>query len=106
MKIKKGDFTNEGYDFTQRAYILNCPDKNPDNLEVDFIAGKESPIVNICMIINGWEADNITVQMNDKVLQEKKDYRIGRRSGLNREDLIIWIEYESLSTSRILISRR
>ena len=37
--------------------------------------------------------------------QEKKDYRIGRRSGLNREDLIIWIEHESLSTSRILISR-
>lgn len=106
LKIKKGDFTNEGYDFTQRAYILNCPDKNPDNLEVEFIAGKESPIVNICMIINGWEADNITVQMNDKVLQEKKDYRIGRRTGLDREDLIIWIEYESLSTSWILISRR
>jgi len=38
-------------------------------------------------------------------LQEKKDYRIGRRSGLNREDLIIWMEYESLRTSRILISR-
>jgi hypothetical protein len=57
------------------------------------------------MIINGWEADNITVKMNDTVLQEKKDYRIGRRSGLDREDLIIWIEYESLSSSRILISR-
>ena len=105
LKIKKGNFTNEGYDFTQRAYILNCPDKNPDNLEVELIAGKESPIVNICMIINGWEADNITVQMNDKVLQEKKDYRIGRRSGLNREDLIIWIGCESFSNSRILISR-
>lgn len=105
LKIKKGDFTNEGYDLTQRAYILNCPDKKPDNLEVELIAGKESPIVNISMIINGWEVDNITVQMNDKVLQEKKDYRIGRRKGLNREDLIIWIEYKSLSTSRILISR-
>jgi len=42
---------------------------------------------------------------NNKVLQKKKDYRIGRRSGLNREDLIIWIEYEFLSTSRIHISR-
>jgi hypothetical protein len=105
LKIKKGDFTNEGYDFTQRAYILNYPDKKPDNLEVELIAGKESPIVNICMIINGWEADNITIQMNDTVLREKKDYRIGRRSGLDREDLIIWIDYESLSSSRILISR-
>lgn len=57
------------------------------------------------MIINGWETDNISVKMNDKVLQEKKDYKIGRRRGLNREDLIIWIEYESLSTSRIFMSR-
>jgi len=58
------------------------------------------------MIINGWEADNITVQMNDKVLLEKKDYRIGQKSGLDREDLIIWIEYESHSNSRIFMSRR
>jgi hypothetical protein len=105
LKIKHGDFTNEGYDFTQRAYILSCPDKMLDNLEVELTAGNESPIVNICLIINGWEADNIAVQMNDEVLQEKKDYRIGRRKGLNREDLIIWIEHESLGTSRILISR-
>jgi hypothetical protein len=105
LKISKGDFTYEGYDFTQRAYILSCPDNKPDNLEVELIAGEESPIVNICMIINGWEVDNIAVQMNDEVLQEKKDYRVGRRSGLNREDLIIWIGYESIGTSRILISR-
>ncbi len=106
LKIIKGTFADEGYDFTQRAYILNCTDKNPDNLEVELIADKESPIVNVCMILNGWEADNITVQMNDKVLQEKKDYRIGRRSGLDREDLIIWIEYKSTNTSRILMNRR
>lgn len=105
IKISTGDLTYEGYDFTQRAYILNCPDIKPDNLEVELIAGNDSPIVNICMVINGWEADNIVVQMNDEVLQEKKDYRIGRRSDLNREDLIIWIEYESFGTSRILISR-
>jgi len=73
---------------------------------VELITGKESPIVNICMIINGWEADNFAVQMNDKVLQEKKDFWIGLRSGLDREDVIIWIEYESFSNSRILINRK
>jgi hypothetical protein len=106
LKINEGDFTYEGYDFTQRAYILSCPDKKPDKLEVELIAGNASPIVNICMVINGWEADHISVQMNEEVLREKKDYRIGKRHGLEREDLIIWIEHESLSNSRILMSRR
>ena len=58
------------------------------------------------MIIKGWETDNITVQMNDTVLQEKKDFWIGQRSGLDREDLIVWVNYKSLKTSRILISRK
>jgi len=73
---------------------------------VELIAGEESPLVNISMIINGWGADNITVKMNDKVLEEKRDFWIGRRSGLYGNDLIIWIEHESFRTSRIDIIRQ
>jgi hypothetical protein len=105
LKIIDGDFTYEGYDFTQRAYVLNCGDKQPDQLEVELIAGKESPVVNICMIIKGWSADKIAARMNDEALRENKDYRTGIRRGLDREDLIIWIEHHSLNTSRITISR-
>ncbi len=106
LKIKKGNFTSEGYDFTQRAYILNSPDQKPDHLEVELVASEESPIVNICMVINGWEADRIRVEMNGRELQENKDYRIGKRRGLESEDLIVWIEHESTSTSRILLKRK
>jgi hypothetical protein len=105
LNISAGDVSYEGYDFTQRAYILNCSNGKPDKLEIELMAGDESPIVNICMIINGWEADNITVQLNETVLQEKKEYKIGKRRELTKEYLILWIEHESLSTSRILLSR-
>ena len=59
LKIVKGDFTSEGYDFTQRAYILNSPDNNSDLLQVELAASNDSPVVNVCMLINGWETDRI-----------------------------------------------
>jgi hypothetical protein len=103
LDIKNSAFTNEGYDFTQRAYILNSTDNKSSNLEVEIKAGNDSPIVNICMIINGWDTEDITVQLNGQELQEDTEYRIGRRRGLEREDLIVWIDHESINPSRILI---
>ncbi|MBA7558236.1 hypothetical protein ES705_51031 [subsurface metagenome] len=103
LEIKNGYFINEGYDFTQRAYVLNSADNKPGNLEVELFAGNDSPMVNICLVINGWETDDITVQLNDKELQENKDYRIGKRRGLEREDLIVWIDHESIIPSRIMV---
>jgi len=106
LKIREGNFTYEGYDFTQRAYILNCQNKKIDNLKVELLANSESPVVNICMVINGWEKGKISVQMDDKILLENIDYRIGMIRGLEKEDLIIWIENESFNPTRISIKKQ
>jgi hypothetical protein len=106
LKIVRGDFSSEGYDFTQRAYILNSLDEKSELLELEVKASQDSPLVNICMVLNGWEADQITVLMNDQELLENRDYRLGKRKGLESEDLIIWIENESITSSRILIKEK
>jgi len=106
LKIVRGDFISEGYDFTQRAYILNSLDEKSELLELEVKASQDSPLVNICMVLNGWEADQITVLMNDQELLENRDYRLGKRKGLESEDLIIWIENESITSSRILIKEK
>ncbi|KPL12332.1 MAG: hypothetical protein AMS26_18220 [Bacteroides sp. SM23_62] len=103
LEIKNGDFMNEGYDFTQRAYVLNCTDKESDNLEMEILAGHDSPMVNICLVIKGWETDDIAVQLNDLELKENKGYRMGQRRGLEREDLIVWIDYESVNPCKLRI---
>jgi len=105
LKVLKGDFIGGNYDFTQRAYILNCKDVSSSDLEVELSADINSPIVNICLIINGWETDNISVQLNGKELQKNTDFRTGIRRGLEREDLILWINHESLQPARIAIKR-
>ena len=106
LKIVKGNFTSDGYDFTQRAYILNSPDNISNLLQLELAASNDSPVVNVCMLIKGWEADRVVVEMNGRELQESKDYRIGKIRSLESEDLVIWIEDESTSTSRILVKRK
>ncbi len=70
---------------------------------MEILAGNDSPMVNICLVINGWETDDITVQLNDRELQVNKGYRMGQRKGLEREDLIVWIEYESVQPCKIKV---
>jgi hypothetical protein len=106
LEIKEGGFIHEGYDFTQRAYILNSSDNKSGFLEVELMAGNDSPIVNICLVVNGWETDDISVQMNDLVLEENKDYRIGKRRELESEDLILWIDHKSVIPSKIVIKEK
>jgi hypothetical protein len=58
------------------------------------------------LVVNGWETDDISVLLNDLELQENKDYRIGRRKGLESEDLILWIDHESSNPSKIVIKEK
>jgi hypothetical protein len=83
--------------------MLNCTDKPSSALEMEILASNDSPMVNICLVINGWETDDITVQLNDRELQENKGYRMGKRRGLEKEDLIVWIDYESVNPSEIIV---
>jgi hypothetical protein len=103
MKILKGDFKSDGYDFTQRAYILDCGNKDAESLELKLLADSESPLVNACLVIKNWEADDISVQINGTELQENSGYRLGKRRELEKEDLIIWINTKSVSNLRISI---
>jgi len=66
----------------------------------------DSPIVNICLVVNGWETDGISVLLNDLELQENKDFWIGKRRGLESEDLILWIDHESTHPSKIVIKEK
>jgi hypothetical protein len=105
LKILKGGFVSNGYDFTQRAYIIEGS-KNESELELELLADRESPLINACLVINNWEAENISVQINGKELKENSGYRIGKRRDLEKEDLIIWLDRKSETDTRILIKEK
>lgn len=103
LKVLKGDCVSEGYDFTQRAYLLDCKNKNAQQLELELLADKDSPLVNACLVVKGWEKEALTIQLNGVQLVKNKDYRMGQRRGMESEDLMIWINKKTDSKVRILI---
>lgn len=106
LKILKGDFVSRGYDFTQRAYILDCNNPAAGQLDLELLASSDSPLVNISMVINGWEKDNFTIQMNGRKLEKNKDFTMGKRPGMETDDAIIWIKNQSDKTVKIEIKNQ
>jgi hypothetical protein len=106
MRSLESNFTSEGYDFTQRAWILNAGNGKSDKLRIEIQASAESPVVNACLVIKGWDAENVTIQLDDKKLQKNNDFRIGNRRSIESEDLILWINVKSEKSLNLTIKKR
>jgi hypothetical protein len=103
LKLKGDDFISKGYDLTQRAYILERKGIKSDRLELDLMASNESPVVNACFVVKGWNTDNISLQVDGRVMEKNKDYKFGIIRNLEKDDLILWIKIESCKSLRILV---
>jgi len=103
--IDSDTFINEGFDPTQRAYILTC--KEPSKLcqiKLKLLASEESPIVNPAFILAGWGEASASLKINGKPISQGKDFRIGHRRRLQGTDLILWIEAEATNLLQIDLS--
>jgi len=103
--IDSDAFINEGFDPTQRAYILTC--KEPGKLcqiKLKLLASKETPIVNPAFILAGWGEASASLKINGKPVSQGKDFRMGHRRRLQGTDLILWIEAEATSLLQIDLS--
>ena len=100
LKIKGKNFVNEGYNFRERAYVVNC-EKTGSNFECKLEASEESPLVNPAFIIKGWGVENAVLQMNGEKIKRGKDFRFGHRHELQGSDLMVWIKTESTKPVRL-----
>jgi len=106
LSENKGDFVNEGYDPTERAYQLVC--KRPggvSKLGFKLKASKASPVINPCFVVKSWGQGRVGVKMNGRKLEKADGYRAGYRDSLEGTDLIIWIQAESDETVGVEISK-
>ncbi|MBA7552233.1 hypothetical protein ES705_44791 [subsurface metagenome] len=104
LSLNSIDYTSEGYDPTQAAYIITS--KTPDNpapLSFTINASKKSPMINPAFVIKDWGKTNVSLTLNGKLMKKSEDYRIGYHQTFNGYDLIIWLEKQSESTVNMLI---
>ncbi len=88
-------FHNDGYDPTQRAYVLTCTSGgNPSTLECLLAADAHSPVVNPCIVIKNWGDREVELTINGTRVERGNRLRIGHHRTMERSDLVIWLEEE------------
>ena len=106
LKVSGNEFKSLGYDLTQRAYILESSGIKSNRLGMELLASNDSPVLNVCFVVKGWNTDEISLQLNGKILEKNKDYRVSIIRNLEKDDLILWLKMDSEKTSEIIMTKQ
>ncbi|OXU15161.1 LamG domain-containing protein [Sedimentisphaera salicampi] len=97
---------NEGYDPSQRAYIIDCRSDKPES---DFccklLGSKESPIFNPALVLKNWGTDNAQLWLDNQKMEEGKDYRLGHQRNKEGNNLTVWLDIASFKEIEIKLKR-
>jgi hypothetical protein len=101
LNITGNSFNSEGYDPSQRAYVLRCNDTgSPLNIEIH--ASEESPVVNPTLVIKNWGAQAPRLKIDGQSIPRGKEFRWGIEYTISGQaDLIVWIKKRSRSPVKI-----
>jgi len=104
MKLSGDGFVSKGYDYTERAYVLDTEDQEAA-IELEFNASKENPIHNLALVVYNWGGEAVSLRINDKDIAIGKDFRTGIEYDVEGNmKLIVWIKYKSKNKTRISLS--
>jgi len=97
LKLKgTSEYANEGYDPTERAYVLSCKNSGkPSKLELVLEASEDSPIVNPAFVVKGWGMIGAQLKLDGKTIERGKLFRYGHRPAEHGDDLVVWVKTES-----------
>jgi len=97
LVITSPSFESQGYDLSQRAYIVQKKsDNNRDSLKGEIGADSDSPIRNVCLVVNAWGEAGCGLRMDGREVARSSQFRWGHVHRLERTDLVVWIEHESI----------
>ncbi len=100
LEVTSEGITSNGYDPTQRAYILKSKsDAVPSRVSFQVAASEASPIENLAIFVEGWGQRKASVEING----EKTAAKVGYRHTLDGSDLILWLESSSNSPLAITL---
>ncbi len=87
------------YDRGQRAYVMEA---NDSKIVVKIKGNENSPIVNPAFVISNWKGD-ASVSINGRKLRNGEGFRSGQPKMVTDKDIVLWVEYESVKDTEIVI---
>lgn len=104
LKILSKNYIFNGYDPSQRAYLLSFTGSDNEPLEIELSAGEESPVVNPAFVIKNWGNYSAGLKINGTEIEHSENFRTGKKTTLEGTYLIVWIRAESTSPIKIILT--
>jgi hypothetical protein len=102
MQVEGEGYRNDGYDPTQRAYVLTrTAGRNGATLRLTFDASGNSPIFDPAIVIQGWGEEDAKLKIDGKSAAWGKSFRRGHIHRLESTDLVIWMQSQSTASFRV-----
>lgn len=99
LKILAGKFVDNGFDQTQKAYLVNCISSS--TMKLTLSSNELSPIVNPAFVIKDWGPATPALKVDGGNV---KDFRFGYNHRIDGTDLAIWIKIKSANPINIELS--
>jgi hypothetical protein len=92
--LKSHSLESKGYDYTQRAYMLE-DDEDESAVEFSLKGSKESPVYNPAFVISNWQGGDAKLMVDGREIPEGKIFRQGLEYQVDGSaDLVVWIKLE------------
>ena len=106
ISVESSGVTPERYSLGQRCYDFTCkaPVKQP--IEMVVAASKESPVVNIPLVLKNFGDSEVALEMNGKPVPRGKDFRYSHEGTLEGINLCVWVRFESTKPVRLTLIPR
>ena len=93
LEIRSSGFDNEGYDQSQRAYVIHRSDSAvATEIKGRFTATADSPLHNLCLILKNWGKGRAELRLDGLRIKPGKTFKQGFVRHLDGTNLILWIE--------------
>jgi hypothetical protein len=104
LVVTDSEFKSNGYDPTQRAFVLDRKaGSSVSPLRIRIGAKDDAPLVNPAFVVNGWGDAQPRLKVNGKLVSWGHDYRYGRVNSLGADKLVVWLRMKATSATTMEI---
>lgn len=97
LSVQGTGLRSEGYDISQRAYVLACPQPGRPAAGVfEIQAGEETPAMNIALYVRGWGDRGVAVTVDGQPVDHGRALKLGYVRTIDGTDLVVWIKKEAV----------
>ena len=107
LAVQGSGLRAEGYDLSQRVYVLACPNPGrPEAAVCELQAGTETPLANVALYIKGWGDGDAAMKIDGQPVEPGQTLKFGHVRTIEGTDLVVWVKEASVRPVKIELEPR